>query len=95
MVKDVSFKVHAGEIVCLAGIEGNGQTEFVSALTGLEKMSGGRITLNGKDISHASIRERSVDGMSHIPEDRHKHGLVLDYTLEENMVCLLYTSRCV
>ena len=66
-VSDVSFEVRAGEIVCLAGIEGNGQTEFVSALTGLEKMSGGRITLNGKDISHASIRERSVDGMSHIP----------------------------
>ena len=89
-VSDVSFEVRAGEIVCLAGIEGNGQTEFVSALTGLEKMSGGRITLNGKDISHASIRERSVDGMSHIPEDRHKHGLVLDYTLEENMVLQRY-----
>ena len=89
-VSDVSFEVHAGEIVCLAGIEGNGQTEFVSALTGLEKMSGGKITLNGKDISHASIRERSIDGMSHIPEDRHKHGLVLDYTLEENMVLQRY-----
>ena len=73
-VSDVSFEVRAGEIVCLAGIEGNGQTEFVSALTGLEKMSGGRITLNGKDISHASIRERSVDGMSHIPEDRTSTG---------------------
>ena len=89
-VSHVSFEVHAGEIVCLAGIEGNGQTEFVSALTGLEKMSGGKITLNGKDISHASIRERSIDGMSHIPEDRHKHGLVLDYTLEENMVLQRY-----
>ena len=66
-VSDVSFEVRAGEIVCLAGIEGNGQTEFVSALTGLEKVSGGKITLNGRDISHASIRERSVDGMSHIP----------------------------
>ena len=83
-VSHVSFDVHAGEIVCLAGIEGNGQTEFVSALTG------GKITLNGKDISHASIRERSIDGMSHIPEDRHKHGLVLDYTLEENMVLQRY-----
>ena len=89
-VSDVSFEVHAGEIVCLAGIESNGQTEFVSALTGLEKMSGGKITLNGKDICHASIRERSIDGMSHIPEDRHKHGLVLDYTLEENMVLQRY-----
>ncbi len=79
-MKDVSFQVHAGEIVCLAGIEGNGQTEFVYGLTGLEKLSNGKITLDGKDITHASIRQRSKDGMSHIPEDRHKHGLVLDYS---------------
>ena len=85
-VKDVTFQVRAGEIVCLAGIEGNGQTEFVYGLTGLEKVSGGRISFCGKDITHASIRERSKDGMSHIPEDRHKHGLILDYTLENNMV---------
>ena len=89
-VKDVSFEVRAGEIVCLAGIEGNGQTEFVSALTGLEKMSAGRIRLNGKDITHYSIRDRAKAGVSHIPEDRHKHGLVLDYTLEENMVLQRY-----
>lgn len=89
-VKNVSFEVKGGEIVCLAGIEGNGQTEFVSALTGLEKMAEGKITLCGKDISHSSIRERSKSGMSHIPEDRHKHGLVLDYTLEENMVLQEY-----
>ena len=66
-VKDVTFQVRAGEIVCLAGIEGNGQTEFVYGLTGLEKVSGGRISFCGKDITHASIRERSKDGMSHIP----------------------------
>ena len=89
-VKNVTFDVKAGEIVCLAGIDGNGQTEFVSALTGLEKMSSGTITLCGKDITKASIRERSVSGMSHIPEDRHKHGLVLDYSLEENMVLQRY-----
>ena len=89
-VKNVSFDVRAGEIVCLAGIEGNGQTEFVSALTGLEKSGNGRITLNGQDITHAAIRRRSVAGMSHIPEDRHKHGLVLDYTLAENMVLQRY-----
>ena len=89
-VKDVSFQVRAGEIVCLAGIEGNGQTEFVYGLTGLEKISGGRISFCGKDITHASIRERSKDGMSHIPEDRHKHGLILDYTLENNMVLQRY-----
>ena len=89
-VKDVSFEVRAGEIVCLAGIEGNGQTEFVAALTGLEKMSSGRIRLNGKDITHYSIRDRAKAGVSHIPEDRHKHGLVLDYTLEDNMVLQRY-----
>ena len=89
-VKDVTFQVHAGEIVCLAGIEGNGQTEFVYGLTGLEKLSNGKITLDGKDITHATIRQRSKDGMSHIPEDRHKHGLVLDYTLADNMVLQRY-----
>ncbi len=89
-VKGVSFEVHAGEIVCISGIEGNGQTELVYGLTGLEPVKSGSITLCGKDITHASIRERSKDGMSHIPEDRHKYGLVLDYTLEQNMVLQRY-----
>ena len=89
-VKDVSFQVRAGEIVCLAGIEGNGQTQFVYALTGLDKASNGSITLCGHDITKAKIRERSKLGMSHIPEDRHKHGLVLDYTLEQNLVLQRY-----
>ena len=89
-VKNVSLTVHAGEIVCLAGIEGNGQTELVYGLTGLEKLTRGTITLDGKDITHASIRQRSKDGMSHIPEDRHKYGLVLDYSLEKNMVLQRY-----
>ncbi len=90
VVKGVSFEVRAGEIVCLAGIEGNGQTELVAALSGLEKMSAGRIRLSGRDITHYSIRERAKAGLSHIPEDRHKHGLVLDYTLEENLVLQRY-----
>ena len=85
-VKNVSMSVREGEIVCLAGIEGNGQTEFINALTGLEKMSSGKIILDGKDVTHASIRQRNAMGLSHIPEDRHKHGLVLDYTLQNNMV---------
>jgi simple sugar transport system ATP-binding protein len=89
-VKDVSFDVRAGEIVCLAGIDGNGQSEFVYGLTGLEKLVSGSISLKGKDISKASIRERSASGMSHIPEDRHKHGLVLDYKLEENLILQRY-----
>ena len=84
-VHNVSFDVRAGEIVCIAGIDGNGQTELVYGLTGLDKPSSGTITLCGKDISHASIRHRG-EHMSHIPEDRHKHGLVLDFTLEQNMV---------
>ena len=89
-VKDVSFNVRRGEIVCIAGIDGNGQSEFVQGLTGLENITGGTITFCGKDISHASIRDRSKAGMSHIPEDRHKHGLVLDYSLEQNMVLQRY-----
>ena len=89
-VKDVSFTVRAGEIVCIAGIDGNGQTELVYGLTGLEPLKGGRIMLEGQDITGASIRKRSALGMSHIPEDRHKHGLVLDYTLEDNMVLQRY-----
>ena len=93
VVKNVSFDVRAGEIVCLAGIDGNGQTEVVNALTGLDRASTGSISLNGKDITRASIRERSILGMSHIPEDRHKHGLVLDYKLEENLVLQRYWQK--
>ena len=89
-VKNVSLKVRRGEIVCLAGIDGNGQTEFVYGLTGLEPLVSGKITLNGKDISRSSIRERNLLGMSHIPEDRHKHGLVLDYPLEYNFILERY-----
>ncbi len=89
-VKDVSFNVRKGEIVCIAGIDGNGQSELVQGLTGLEKISGGTISFNGQDITKASIRDKSKLGMSHIPEDRHKHGLVLDYTLEQNMVLQRY-----
>ena len=90
-VDHVSFDVRAGEIVCIAGIDGNGQTELVYGLTGLEKSSGGSVNLCGEDISHASIRHRSVN-MSHIPEDRHKHGLVLDFTLEQNLVLQRYNE---
>ena len=89
-VKDVSFTVRAGEIVCIAGIDGNGQSELVHAITGLEKAAKGKITLRGEDVTTASIRKRSKAGMSHIPEDRHKHGLILDNTLEQNMVLQKY-----
>ena len=89
-VKNVSFQVRAGEIVCIAGIDGNGQTELVYGLTGLEGVKDGKVELCGEDITRASIRRRSLLGMSHIPEDRHKHGLVLDYPLEYNMVLQRY-----
>ena len=89
-VKDVSFQVRRGEIVCIAGIDGNGQTELVYGLTGLEPVSAGKITLNGEDITKMPIRKRNILGLSHIPEDRHKHGLVLDYTLEDNLVLERY-----
>ena len=89
-VNDVSLKVRAGEIVCIAGIDGNGQSEFIYGLTGLEPITSGSIKLHGKEISHESIRQRSLDRMAHIPEDRHKHGLVLDYSLEDNLVLQKY-----
>ena len=89
-VRGVSLQVHRGEIVCLAGIEGNGQTEFVYGLTGLEPVTSGKVEFLGRDITHMPIRKRSTMGLSHIPEDRHKHGLVLDYTLEDNLVLQRY-----
>ncbi|MBR2366330.1 MAG: ABC transporter ATP-binding protein [Oscillospiraceae bacterium] len=89
-VSNVSLKVRAGEIVCIAGIDGNGQSEFIYGLTGLEPIVSGSIRLKGKEISRESIRKRSLDGIAHIPEDRHKHGLVLDYTLEDNLVLQRY-----
>jgi len=89
-VKNVSLQVREGEIVCIAGIDGNGQTDFIYGLSGLEPLSSGSITLEGKDMTRTSIRQRSELGMSHIPEDRHKHGLVLDYSLEDNIVLQRY-----
>ena len=89
-VDHISFQVRGGEIVCIAGIDGNGQTELVYGLSGLEPLKNGTIRLCGKDITKMPIRKRSLTGMSHIPEDRHKHGLVLDYTLEDNLVLQRY-----
>ncbi len=92
-VKNISLAVHAGEILCIAGIDGNGQSEFIHGLTGLAPLvhaENTEILLAGTDITKKSIREKSKAGMSHIPEDRHKHGLVLDYTLEQNMVLQRY-----
>ncbi len=92
-VKNASFEVKAGEILCIAGIDGNGQSELAYALTGLAPAVSGHIYLNQNDITKKSIRERTLSGMAHIPEDRHKDGLVLDYTLEENLVLQSYYSN--
>ena len=90
VLNNVSFNVRRGEIVCIAGIDGNGQTELVYALSGLIKHNSGQILLNGEDLSHESIRSRSLKGMAHIQEDRHKDGLVLDYNLAENFILKSY-----
>ena len=92
-VKNVSFDVRAGEIVCIAGIDGNGQSELVYGITGLEKISQGSVSLCGKDITKSSIHQRGLAGMGHIPEDRHKHGLVLDASLEDNIVLQKYRDE--
>ncbi len=89
-VKNVSFKVRGGEIVCIAGIDGNGQRELVEGITGLLPLKSGKLTLLNKNITKESIRHRNKIGMSHIPEDRHKHGLVLDYSLEDNLILERY-----
>ncbi len=92
-VHDVTFTAKAGEILCIAGIDGNGQSELVYGITGLEPVTSGEILLSGEDITKSSIRHRNKKGMVHIPEDRHKHGLVLDYTLQENLVLQTYYTK--
>lgn len=91
-VKDFSLKVRGGEIVGVAGIDGNGQTELVYALTGLKMADSGHILLNGTDITKLDVKKRSDLGMSHVPEDRHKHGLVLDFSLEYNFIIHSYAN---
>ena len=90
LVNDVSFQVREGEIVCVAGIDGNGQQELVYALAGMIPSDGGRIFLDGREITRDDIRNRGEAGMAHIPQDRHRHGLVLDYNLAFNLVLQSY-----
>ena len=92
-LKNFSLDIRAGEIVGIAGVEGNGQTELVEALTGMRNVESGSIIFKGKNIIKESIRQRIDDGMAHIPEDRHKRGLVLDYTMEDNMVLKAYRNK--
>jgi simple sugar transport system ATP-binding protein len=90
VVNNVSFKVKAGEILCIAGIDGNGQSELVYGITGLIPINEGQVLFKGKDITKESVRKKSIDGMSHIPEDRHKHGVILDFDLKQNAVLQTY-----
>ena len=89
-VENVSFEVHAGEIVGIAGVQGNGQTELVEALTGLRKATSGVVALDGKDLTHSDPRERHQMGMAHIPEDRQRQGLVGGLSVAENLVLTRY-----
>ncbi|MEK5057810.1 ABC transporter ATP-binding protein [Paenibacillus shunpengii] len=86
----LNLQVRAGEIVGIAGVDGNGQSELIEAITGLRKVNSGKITLNNKDITNEPPRKVSEAGVGHIPEDRHKHGLVLDFSVSENMVLESY-----
>ena len=90
VVDSVSFEVRAGEIVGIAGVQGNGQTELVEAIAGLRRAASGSVTLDGKDITSYSPRERHSAGMAHIPEDRQRQGLVVDQSIVENLVLTRY-----
>ena len=90
VVKDVSFQVHGGEIFAIAGVSGNGQTEIADAIAGLMKIDSGSVKLEGKDITKASIRERAVEGISYIPEDRQGTGTIMDLTLRDNLALREY-----
>jgi simple sugar transport system ATP-binding protein len=85
-VDDISFDVRAGEIFGIAGVEGNGQTELIEAIAGLREPASGTVRLDGRDVTGMGVRERSDAGLSHIPEDRHRRGLVLDYTVADNLI---------
>jgi simple sugar transport system ATP-binding protein len=92
-VNGVSFQVKAGEILGIAGVQGNGQTELAEVLTGLRKVASGQISILGYDTTHANPRQVVEAGVSHVPEDRHKHGLVLTFPVRDNMVlCTYYRS---
>ena len=92
LVDNLSLEIKAGEILGIAGIDGNGQSELVYALTGLIPINSGSIILNGVDITKDSIKDRYLKGMGHVPEDRHKHGLILDFNLKENYIIHEYST---
>ena len=92
-IRNLNLSVHAGEILGIAGVDGNGQTELIEAITGLKKAESGMISINGTEIQKKSPRKITETGIGHIPQDRHKYGLVLDYSIGENMVLQTYYQR--
>lgn len=93
LLKDVSIQARRGEILGVAGIEGNGQTELIYAITGLLNANSGKISVNSTDITNMKVKQRMELGIGHIPEDRHKHGLILDFNIEQNMVIHTYDKE--
>ena len=89
-VKGLSLEVRAGEVLGIAGIDGNGQSELLQAITGLRKSESGKVLLNGDDITNFKPRKVTEAGVGHVPEDRHKYGLVLDMMLSENIALQTY-----
>jgi simple sugar transport system ATP-binding protein len=85
-VDDVSFVVAPGEVLGIAGVEGNGQTELLEALAGLRRVTSGEVRIGGRDVTRATVRERGDAGLSHIPEDRHQRGLILEYSVADNLI---------
>ncbi|WP_214881496.1 MULTISPECIES: ABC transporter ATP-binding protein [unclassified Exiguobacterium] len=90
VVEGLDLQIRAGEVLGIAGIDGNGQTELIEAITGLKKPESGKVQLNGKDVTGQTPRKMTESGIGHIPQDRHKHGLVLDYSIRDNMVLQTY-----
>jgi ABC-type uncharacterized transport system ATPase subunit len=91
-VDGVSFSIRPGEILGIAGVEGNGQTELIEALAGLRKIESGFVRIDGKDVTFRDVGQRREAGLSHIPEDRHRRGLILDYSIADNLVLGLQTD---
>jgi simple sugar transport system ATP-binding protein len=92
-VSNLSLEVRAGEIVGIAGVDGNGQSELIAAISGLMPVKSGTITLNGKEVTDWSIRARNEEGIGLVPEDRHKHGLILDFRIDENFILKSYRKE--
>ncbi|MDA8234345.1 MAG: ABC transporter ATP-binding protein [Clostridia bacterium] len=90
LLKNINLSVRSGEIMGVAGVDGNGQSQLIEAITGLRKITSGRMLLKDKDISNLTVRQRNETGVGHVPEDRHKRGLVLDFTLKDNLILETY-----